>query len=178
MGSQAVFWHFGSKKHSSPEVTKPEGFWNDTLSIPSLEGNEKRPTCSRVNATNHALSHLCTAWSCTLYPHRVLKHREHVMCMKQIYCTPLYTLLALYQIIGHKYNRKKMVHLVTPSHWRSLVQLETPSPFSDLAFILPHCFHYCPLSFPVPIKRKSQNYNCNLNTACTIISERAYFWTT
>lgn len=25
-----------------------------------------------------------------------------------------------------------MVHLVTPSHWRSLVQLETPSPFSDL----------------------------------------------
>lgn len=61
MSGQAVLWHFGSKKHSSPEVTKQEGFLTDTRSIHSLEGNEKRPTCSMVNTTNHALSHLCTA---------------------------------------------------------------------------------------------------------------------
>lgn len=142
---------------AAPEITKPESFWSIHKTFPLFKKKKKKRT--------HLLQGECHQ-QCTI---------TSLYCMI-LYCSSLYlknlsppaqgtcyvfeTSLLLYSTIytfGTISNNtdintieRALLHLVTPSHWKSLVQLETPSPFSDLlssshvAFIIVLSFFQSP----------------------------------
>lgn len=164
---------------AAPEITKPESFWSIHKTFPLFNNNNNKKT--------HLLQGEChqpctiTSLYCMIL-HCPQLHLKNLSPSKQRACYVLETSLPLYSPV-HTFGtisnntdkntiEKALLHLVTPSYCKSLVQLETPSPFSDLLSSF-HTAFITVLCFPIPIK--SQNHSCNLNKACTVSVSRLTF---
>lgn len=182
MGGPTTLWLFGSRGHSSPWNHKNRRFFYQyTKHSPSSATTKKKTHLlqGECHQPSTITSLYCMILSC---PQLYLKN---LSLPRQGACYVFETSLLLYSTV-HTFGtvsnntdknttEKALLHLVTPSHCKSPVQLETPSPFSDL-LSSSHTALIIVLSFPISIK--SQNHSCNLNKSLHSISKQTHFLTT
>lgn len=164
---------------AAPEITKPESFWSIHKTFPLFNNNNKKKT-HLLQGECHQPFTITSLYCMILYcPGLYLKNLSSPTqgaCYVFETSRLLYSTVHTFGTISNNTDKNTIenaqLHLVTPSHCKSLVQLETPSPFSDL-LSYSHTPFIIVLSLPIPIK--SQNHSCNLNKACTVSVSRLTF---
>lgn len=162
---------------AAPEITKT-GFLSIHKTFPPSSTTTKKTHLlqGECHQPSTITSLYCMILSCPRLYLKNLSPPTQGACYVFKTSLPLYSTVHTFGTVSNNTDKntteKALLHLVTPSHGKSLVQLETPSPFSDL-LSSSHTALIIVLSFPIPIK--SQNHSCNLNKSLHCISKQAHF---